>query len=105
MPTYGGPRATFAEFDMGCPYIQGTDGHWNNEHVQQEHSRARFNANANRRVAYRNSVSDEPNYPLQVTVGKGFHAFLTERMYGCPAFWLVGQHPCVNFNDISYCRF
>lgn len=49
---------------------------------QERHSRARFNANANRRVAYRLTLA-APQRALHMS--PAFGAFMSEKILGCPA--------------------
>lgn len=57
---------------------------FNSSWDQQEYSRARFNANANRRVAYRLTLA-APQRKLHMD--PTFGAFMAEKVLGCPASW------------------
>lgn len=55
---------------------------FNDDHDQQEYSRARFNANANRRVAYRQTLAIEQR---RLHMDPTFGAFMAEKILGCPS--------------------
>lgn len=62
---------------------------FNNARDQENYSRARFNANANRRVAFRHLIRSNA---IEGIEGLGAymhpvnHSWLSEREYGCPAW-------------------
>lgn len=56
---------------------------------QERYSRARFNANANRRVAYRLTLAT-PQRKLHMD--PTFGAFMSEKVLGCPAGWADVEH-------------
>lgn len=58
---------------------------FNSDWDQERYSRARFNANANRRVAYRQMLL-EPQRKLHMS--PTFGAFTAEKILGCPGLFV-----------------